>query len=577
MRDNRVSACAVVALAILLSGMAWPAPAASGQGEPLQLVSTTYYIVQGDSGLVAGDEKANEFTFLEILSYKLPYDVDRVYANVPSDARNVTTWVASHGLINSTNGREDSGPMAGRLYVDVPSWFERSAVVTNATNGTQSILAAGSVLTNLSYDSGHLHLLPGNTSGAYTSAQIPVPECITVLSANLTLFGTDLQDVSAELSNDGGSTWVGAVPGLETPMSSAGTSFLVRLVFQGNESAPLVTGFRATIRYLLPSTTFTIHVTYLWPAELVDGRLSLDLTEPVPYAPSGSSFVFLYVLKGYAPEGTGITLNHDEDGDPSQPDKDVYVNMTLSLSGTPTRTIQVTEPEQSWAWLWALAILGAAVLGVAYVMWRRRPAPPGHIGESAAEDTGSQATTELSLSERKSMLAAKKAELSARIEEVSKAKASGTVAVEEAEKELVSLKSEFRKVRNELNRVRKKKGAPGERAGESVPDSTYESILASIARLDEDHEKGRLPEKTYQSLRKDYKARAAEALASRAYAEAAENLLEREKNKLLEAIAALDEERDRGEVDADVHAELRASYRKELADILRQIEESKEQ
>ena len=571
------SAFAVISLLMLLLSVTSQVLAVSAQGEPLQLMSATYYIVQGDSDLLEGHEAAAEFSFLEILSYKLPYDIDRVYANVPSEARNVTTWVASKGLINSTNGRQDSGPMAGQLYVDVPAWFERSDVITNSTNVYQSLLAPGSALTNITYESGSLHLLPDNTSGVYISAQIPVPECVSILSANLTLFGTDVQSVASELSNDGGSTWTAAVRGSETPLSSTGTSFHVRLMFQGNESTPLVTGFQIAMRYLLPFTTFTVHITYLWPGEFTDRRLSLDLTEPVPYVTNGSSFVFLYVLKGYSPEGTGIALSHNEDGDPEQPGKDFYVNMSLSLSGIPARTIQVTEPEQSWVWLIGLAILSTAIVGGAYVIWRRKPVPEDTAHETVHGDEGEPRVSEARLSERKAMLAARKAELSARMDELSTAKTRGTISSEGASEELEGLRTEFKKVRNELNRLSKKKALSQADVGTSEPDDSYESLLASIARLDEDFEKGRLTEKTYQSLRTEYKSRATEMLAARPASESTESPLSREKSKLIEAIMALEDERDRGEIDDKVCAELQASYKKELADVLRQIEESEEE
>ena len=53
-----------------------------------------------------------------------------------------------------------------------------------------------------------------------------------------------------------------------------------------------------------------------------------------------------------------------------------------------------------------------------------------------------------------------------------------------------------------------------------------------------------------------------------------ENPLDAEKTKLMEAIVALEDEHARGEVDGRVYDELRYSYRRELAEIMRKIEES---
>lgn len=577
MRGLKGSAFAVLALAAMLLGVVQHAQPASAQDESLELISTTYYIIQGDNELITGDEATHDFTFLRILSFRLPHNVSRVHMAVPSDARNITAWVASQGLMNTTYGREDSGPMEGSLYIDVPAWFERNAETTNTTNNSQSILASGCSLTDVSYDSGALHLVAGATMGTYVSALVPTPESINIVSANVTLYGTLLQNVSCEVSNDHGSTWTIAVPGTNTTLATAGTSFRVRLGLQGDETTPTVTGFRVNVRYLLPATTFTVHLTYAFAGEFVDGKAVLDLTEPVPYASGGSSFVFLYVVKGYSPEGTGIGLALDEDGDSSEPDKDVFVNMSLSLSGSVSRSIQVSEPETDWTLPLVTVSAIAAIGGGAFVVWRRRPAATSDglaTEESDADEGGRPAESQEDLSKRKAELMERKAEIARKLDELSAARASGAVNDQQASKELETLKGEFRKVRNELNRVSKKTvSAPGAEELEETDDA-YDSVLASIARLDEDFEKGRLPEKTYRSLRKEYTSKAASMLAEREAA-ASGHPLEKEKTKLMEAIVALEEEHECGQVDAKVYSELQSSYRKELADILRQIEESK--
>ncbi|OGS44088.1 MAG: hypothetical protein A3K76_00650 [Euryarchaeota archaeon RBG_13_57_23] len=576
MKGQKGLAFAIVASFIMLSGMMQSAPRVSAQGESLQLVSTTYYIVQGESDLIAGDESKDEFSCLKILSYELPYSVSRVYASVPSEARNVTAWVASKGLINSTFGREDSEPMAGYLYVDVPSWFERDAAHTNVTNSSTSILASGSILTNVSYDSGALHLAAGATEGAYVSALIPVPESVNIISANVTLYGTDLQNVTSEISNDNGSTWISAVPGTDTTLSTSGSSFHLKLTLTGSDATPLVTGFRAVIRYILPTTTFTVHLTYLWPGEFENAKAIVDLTEPVPYASGGSSFVFLYVVEGYSAEGIGMTLNLDEDGDTSAPNKAVYVNMTVSLSGNVSRSVQVLEPESNWTWLLLLILIAAAFGGGAYVLWKRKSLPAHALEEPIPEEDEERVESHDDLASRKAELMARKAEIAGKMDALTAAKASGAVPVHQADNELELLRSEFRKVRNEQNRVSKRLASSASLVEPDRTEDSYDSMLASIARIDEDFEKGRLPEKTYRSLRKEYTSKAAKMLAERDSSKGTEHPLEKEKTKLMEAIVTLEEEHERGQVDAKVYGDLQASYRRELADLLRQIEGSKE-
>jgi len=573
-RSERSVAFAVVALMFVLPCYSISISSVSAQSESLQLVSSTYYIVQGQSDLIAGDESINEFSCLKILTFDLPYNMTRVYSAVPSDARNVTAWVASKGLINTSYGWETSGEMAGDLFVDVPSWFDREAVLTNTTNSSQSILASGSVLTNASYDSGALHLNPGATDGGYLSAQIPVPESINIVSANLTMFGTDLQNVTSEISNDQGTTWITAPSGTETEIVTSGTSFHVRLLLSGNETTPRVTGFQAAIRYVPVSTTFTVHLTYVWPTDFQEGKARLDLEEPVPYVAGGSSFVFLYLEKGYSPEGTSITLNLDEDGDSSQPTKVVFVNMTFSLTGSVSRSIEVTEPKSDWTWLVALVLVGAALSGGTLVLWRRKSSRQETVEERGPDESEETTESQAELAKRKADLISRKKEISTKLDELTSSKSSKELTSQQAVIEAEALRSESKRVRNELNRVSKKIALSSSAVEPAQRDDPYDSVLASIARIDEDFEKGRLPENTYRSLRKEYVSRAAGMLSSRDAAATVSNPLEREKTKLMEAIVVLEEEHAKGELDSKVYDELRSSYRKELAEIMRKIEES---
>lgn len=577
MRHQRGVAFAVVALALMLIGLATPAHRASAQGDSLQLVSATYYIVQGESDLIAGSESVNDFSFLKIMTFELPYNVSRVYSSVPSDARNLTTWVASKGLINTSSGWETSGSMAGKLYIDVPSWYERDATSTNTTNNSQSFLAPGSVLTNLSYSSGALRLVAGASDGIYVSAQIEVPEIINILSVNLTLYGTDLQNVTSQVSNDHGSSWTTAVPGTEAELASSGTALHVRLGFQGNESTPLVTGFEAAIRYILPSTSFTVHITYVWPGQFDEGKLVLDLTEPIPYMTGGASFVWLYLVKGYSAEGTGIALNLDEDGDPTEPTKTVYVNMSFSPGGSASRSIQVIEPETDWTWFIVLGFCGAVIAIGVFVLRRRRPESAEMADLASPSECAQPEEPAEDLAKKKAELVARKKEIAAELEALESRKTSRALGAEEAAAKSEALKSEARKVRNELNRVSRKIARAEDRGPDTESEDSYDSVLSAIARLDEDHEKGRLPEETYRSLRKEYTARAAEMLASRESFSVTEDPLETEKTKLMEAIVALEEEHERGKVDARVYEDLRSSYRKELAALLQRMDESEEE
>ena len=179
---------------------------------------------------------------------------------------------------------------------------------------------------------------------------------------------------------------------------------------------------------------------------------------------------------------------------------------------------------------------------------------------------------------RRKVLVARKKEMLHEVEDIKDRLAARKLSGEDAKRELARLKTELKQVRNELNKLPKMTGAEGARGsdgpeGGGQSDANYEAVLASLARIDEDFERGRLPESTYRSLRKQYLSKGAAMMAAaRAVKARPSSPFEAEKMKLLEAISALDDEFERGEIDGKVYEDLSASYRKELAEVMRRIE-----
>lgn len=89
----------------------------------------------------------------------------------------------------------------------------------------------------------------------------------------------------------------------------------------------------------------------------------------------------------------------------------------------------------------------------------------------------------------------------------------------------------------------------------------------ALARVERDHELGRLPDDTYERLRAKYEESAAGTPASGELAE-----LEERKERILRAIRTLHAERDAGSLDADVARELDARYREEAVSILKRMD-----
>jgi hypothetical protein len=232
-------------------------------------------------------------------------------------------------------------------------------------------------------------------------------------------------------------------------------------------------------------------------------------------------------------------------------------------------------------YLGAAGFAGLLFLGYFFAVQRRAV-------RSAKEDTGGfpseAAETVLEAPENdidiRRNLVSRKREILKEIEVVKGKTASGALSRDETERELARLRLESKQIRNQLNRAPKEtlltKTAEASKPGSCSPlGGPYEAVLASLARIDDDFERGRLPEGTYKSLRQEYVSKAAAIMAAE-HAKASEpcDPLEAEKTKLMEAIVALEEEHAKGEVDGRVYEELRSSYRRELAEVMRKIEES---
>lgn len=538
--------------------------------------SNVVMIVQGENDVTAGTEGKNDFYTLKIVSYELPHDSSRVYTNIPQDAREMNLWTQLGSLNQSLFGRETTGPMSGKFFVDVPSSHMRNSKFTNTTANESAFGAPGSIFENVTYSSGALQLSGGFESGSFTSADIPVSAAFNIISGNLTLSGTSLDNVTSYLSNDGGVSWTQCENSTEFNFTDAGTVLKARFVLDGNTTLgilPNITSFKIVANFVQVKTVFTVHVSYLWTQDFTNRQATIDLSEVMPYTSTGSFLVMLYTLKGYKPLGVGFSLTLDETGSTNTyPDKDLYLYSTSSPPFGGNISLVLTAPKTDYSWVLYVATGAALVTLFGFVLLKwpgRTRGKPAAVRDEEVEDELPDVDRE---ARRKELVERKKKIL----EEMEGLKG------KKSSEELKNLKKEFKQVRNELNKLPK--------AGEIIaapvkePDTgalskePYEAALASIARLDDDFEKGRLPEGAYRSLRKEYVSKAAALMASKKDArDGAESPLVAEKNKLMEAILALDDEREKGEIDEKVHRELRASYRKELAEVTRKLDSRREE
>jgi len=575
----------VVALSIAAPLLILEPAGASSRADSVTISSNVVFIVQGENSVILGNESNHDFYALRIVSFSLPWDSDRVFTNVPEGARQISAWTPSSSLNSSSYGRETSGPMSGKFYIDVPASHQRSAQFVSTTANESAFLATGNTLDQLMYSSGALQLASGSTHGTFLSAAMPISSARVATSGNLTFSGSSLGNVTGEMSNDGGTSWVQCANATKLNFTSTGVSIMVRFTFEGNSTLgfePKITSFRVAAEYEMVESPFTVHLSYVWTDPFSGDIAKIDLSEALPYSSSGSMVVMLYTVKGYSAQSNGFNLSRDETGTMgTYPDKNLYYYSTTSSAPPTTSSIQVSAPKPNYSWiLYAGGATGFLLIALIYSALRKSSRSGKSAGPVSPDDRKPDEDAEPDSEVRRKELVSRKKEMMDETDRIKTEMSTGSLNHDEGRQKLAKLKTELKSVRNELNKIPKKSelAAPEVNA---KPDSSgllvgpYEAVLASLARIDEDFERGRLPEGTYKSLRKEYVSKAAVLIAEgKGGIERSANPLEAEKIKLMEAIVALDEEHGKRELDAKVYEELRSSYRKELADLMKKIDQS---
>jgi hypothetical protein len=576
-REYSKGASVAVLAIVLLAGLGLVSSGAAVQDADATIENSVVLIVQGETDAVAGTEGKNDFYALKILNFNLPYDVSRVYTAVPAEARDISVWSGSNTFGPSQYGTEASGTHAGDFFIDVPTSHPRTSNYSVIASSVADFTTAGSQLSNLNFSYGDLKLANESIPGTYISPNIAIPSAASVQSVLLSVSGNSTGNITRLVSADGGSSWWSALNATPVNITSGGIILRIMLNLTGNSTLGYDTSlssFQLTATYVQLTTVFTVHVSYLWTSEFSDRKASIDLAEPLPFSTNSSFVVMLYTLSGYSASSSGIEFVLDVNRTMNTyADKDLYVS-TLHPSGVASYSAEVTAPKASSNLaLYSFIVLFALALSGVYLYRNSRSTKRSPVPEAkATEAIGAPAP--MDEAHRKELVERKKALLT-ETQAIREKLSSGEIAEAEASAELARIKKDFKRVRNELNRMSRRPSAPPSAEGHQTG---HESVIAALARIDEDFEKGRLPEGTYKALRKEYVQRAASIMAAQS-ASGGKPLspVEQEKNKLMEAVVALDDEREKGKMDEKVYSDLSASYRKQLADLMRRSEEPKEE
>lgn len=558
----------ILSVVIVVMLLAMSSVVRAAEESSAEIANEVIYLIQGESNYIEGIETDSEIFFLKIVTINLPPNSSRIYFNVPEEATELKVWTYSGDINSSEIGRETAGAHQGQFFINVPPPSERTYSVNSTLDNESELLAYHSSMMNVSYIANSIHLTNNSTSGTYISPVIDFSgsDVAQITSAILQLTGEQLDNVSSEISLNNGTTWQSILPGSKITFTSFAKSLRIRLNFEGNLSQgydPRVSGLKI-ISEVVPAL-FTVHISYLLDLNFADGKVYLDLTELMNFTSDGTLLLLLFLSEGYAPAATGIDLIT---GTSSMFSNKVFYHNSSDVMGKVIIDLEIISPESDQSSLFILA--GALVLAVILILFfrfSRRRQPSKKISE---ETSAADESVEGDASSRRREMINRKRKLLKESKKLEESLKKGEISEEDFELRSSEIKRELKEIKRELPKLAREIADQSSPATESIGaqmGSEYESALALIAKLDADHDSGRLPDDTYKRLRKSYMEKAAKIKASLESLSQEESMLE-QKKKLLDAIASLDEEFERGEIDKKVYDTLRASYRKELVDIM---------
>lgn len=541
-----------------------------------KIANEVIYLIHGESDYFAGTETERQMYFLKIVTMELPLNEPRIYLNVPKGASGLKVWTYS-GNINSTNyGYETAGDDESLFFINVPPPSERIYSINTTLDNESELLADHSLMINVTYSSGNIHLTQNSTSGIYVSPIIDFAgaDVGRIDSAILRLAGEHLEKVSSEISIDNGTTWHSIIPESVLNFTEFAKSLRIRLIFEGNPSQefdPKISSM-TIVSNVVPSL-FTVHISYLVNLQFENGKVHLDLSEPMEFTQDGTLLLLIFLMDGYTPSAAGINL---VTGTSSMFEDKIFFHNSTRIEGRMTVSLEIVSPPPDLSSLYLLAaIVILTTLVVLFVRRSKRKDNAVHAYEKASPRNDSE-ESDASSSIRRAMINRKK-ELLKESEELRSKLRKGEIKKDEFESRSSNIKKELKEIKKELSKLARELSVDSSAPSIGVDgpvEPDYESMLELLAKLDADHEAGRLPDEAYSRLRKTYVEKAARLRASLGFQE---NKLIEQKRKLIEALSSLDEEFERGEVERKVYDNLRSSYKEELVAIMRKIDSIKDE
>lgn len=382
-------------------------------GDP-SVGATWFHIVdvfQGDDPNTPGEEPSGTVRVVDRSYWVIPWNSSEVYTYVPSMARNVTvTHVAGGGEEwsriylpgehISTSDPEDTaatgwmeeGNYTGFVYWRFPESARRAYRHRVDVNNSTDFISLDETLTvteDWDYFGGRLALLPDRERSTFHSSTIDIG--LDILSVEMTLEGRSTGNMSFEVSQDGGLTWVPLDEGVATDLTGAGHGFKWRVEFtqhQSMDQPPVLE--RVVFDLVVAPETNHIWLETRYLLDIPPSGLDFSITLPFDGEWTGL-YMHVYTDEGVRLEVNGTDLEPVSGQGPGG--KVVHRHVAGGYASLISLSVGGAEPEGDGGavdpldGVWPPVVAATIVVAVALVaLLRRRGARRGGGPDARQED-----------------------------------------------------------------------------------------------------------------------------------------------------------------------------------------------
>ncbi len=317
-------------------------PTAAQEDPPMNATGYNHWleIMQGDIPDSEQVEADNMLLVHDTMFYVVPWYESRVYMSIPNGAE-VVYILDVHNLFNN-------GSWGQSEYVDWYYWeFEQGAdrdMYAFVEHDSSAVFSQGDYdATLFDINDNGTSLKSNITYGEYTSLSITNSEIVNFTSAS-PIFNSNSSNVTFQLSNDNGTTWIACGSGETIDFTTSGNELKYRAILSDNPvTQPDISNITIEYSYTPQSTIIALRSEYVIFSET--DPLSFNMQKQLMYDISDVNILF-YHDPGFEPGSDNITWMQHYEINPAmleafeKPGKEVHIG-----SATPGLLISMSLVE----------------------------------------------------------------------------------------------------------------------------------------------------------------------------------------------------------------------------------------